>query len=112
MAGPLVAALAIGAILWAGGVAAGTAGAAGGRAEERAMPAKTIEEALREHTDALMAVPGVVGVAQGLLRGKPCIRVFVAADTPELRRRIPRTLEGYPVVVEASGEIRARPERR
>jgi hypothetical protein len=59
-----------------------------------------------------MAVPGVVGVAQGLLDGRACIRVFVVTDTPELRQRIPSALHGYPVVIEPSGEIRALPKDR
>ena len=80
------------------------------RGEGRTMPAKTIEEALKEHTDALMAIPGVVGVAEGRLGGKPCIRVFVIDQTPQLQQQIPRALHGYPVVVEPTGEIRALPK--
>jgi hypothetical protein len=60
-----------------------------------------------------MAVPGVVGTAQGLCEGKPCIKVFVARTTPDLLKAIPASLEGYPVVVEETGELRPfEPPRR
>ncbi len=71
------------------------------------MPKKTIEEVLKQHTPSLMAVPGVVGTAQGSCSGKPCIKVFVAEKTPELLKQIPSSLEGYPVEVQETGEIRA-----
>jgi hypothetical protein len=32
---------------------------------------------------------------------------MVAKDTPQLRRAIPATIEGYPAVIEVTGEIRA-----
>ena len=52
------------------------------------MPAKTIEEALRDHTDSLMSLPGVVGTGQGLCDGQPCIKVFIVKKTPELLGQI------------------------
>jgi hypothetical protein len=100
------------AILLAGGTTGDADRGAADRGERRTMPAKTIEETLRDHTDALMAIPGVVGVAQGLRGGKACIRVFVVEKTPQLEQRIPRDLDGYPIVVEATGEIRALPKER
>ena len=100
----------ISAILLAGGTTGYSDRLTAERGEGRTMPAKTIEEALKEHTDALLAIPGVVGVAQGLLSGKPCIRVFVIDQTPQLQQQIPKVLHGYPVVVESTGEIRALPK--
>ena len=75
--------------------------------EERPMPEKTIEEVLQEHTDSLMSLPGVVGTAQGECSGQPCIRVFVVKKSPDLLKQIPSAIEGYPVAVQATGEIRA-----
>ena len=75
------------------------------------MAARTIEEVLKEHTKELMSMPGVVGTAQGLCDGKPCIKVFVTQKTPELDQKIPKRLEGYPVVIEETGEIRALPKK-
>jgi hypothetical protein len=71
------------------------------------MQRRTIEEALRTHTDRLMSIPGVVGTAQGLCEGKPCIKVFVAKKTPELLRHISAAADGYPVAVEETGELRS-----
>jgi len=71
------------------------------------VPRSNIREVLKRHTDELMAIPGVVGVAQGDSRGKPCIRVFVVDGNSELLKRIPAKLEGYPLQTEESGKFRA-----
>jgi len=56
----------------------------------------------------LLAIPGVVGVYVGLLKDQktPCIKVMLTRDNPSLKRRIPRTLEGHPVLTEVTGAIR------
>ena len=56
----------------------------------------------------LLAIPGVVGVYVGLLSDgrTPCLKVMLARKTPENERAIPRTIEGYSVVTEVTGEIR------
>lgn len=89
-------------------VAYGGNGKAFGREQVR-MQQKTIESVLQGHTDALMSLPGVVGTAQGECAGTPCIKVYVVQETPQLLDRIPAAIEGYRVVVEETGEIRARP---
>ena len=71
------------------------------------MTKKSIEQILKDKTDKWMAVPGVVGVAIGESKGKPCIRVFTSARPQQLRAKIPPTIEGYPVIIEESGPIRA-----
>jgi len=68
---------------------------------------KPVESVLKEHTPILMALPGVVGIAQGKYQGEPCIKVFTAKMSPELLRQIPLLLGGYRVVVEETGEFRA-----
>ena len=78
----------------------------------KGMPAKPIQQVLSQHTDELMSIPGVIGTAQGLRDNKPCIMVLVIKKTPELNQKIPNVLEGYPVVVEETGEIRALPEKQ
>jgi hypothetical protein len=82
------------------------------RQEQKPMQEKTIEAVLKEHTDNLMSLPGVVGTAHGLCDGKPCIKVFVREKTAILEEKIPPALEGYPVVVEETGEIQALPEEQ
>ena len=77
------------------------------------MSGRPLEDVLRAHTDSLMSVPGVVGLAEGLCNGKPCVKVFVARKTPDLLKAIPASLEGYPVAVEETGEFRPfQPPRR
>jgi hypothetical protein len=78
---------------------------------EKQVTEKTIEEVLKEHTEELMSLPGVVGTAQGLCNDKPCIKVYVIEKTPELAQKIPDIIEGYQVVVEETGEIRALPKK-
>jgi hypothetical protein len=81
------------------------------RSGEEGMPEKTIEEVLKKYTPELMSKPGVVGTGQSLCEGQPCIKVFVAKETPELKEEIPDTLEGYPVVIKESGKFRAIPKK-
>ena len=71
------------------------------------MTKKSIEQVLKDKTDEWMAIPEVVGVAIGESKGKPCIRVFTSARPQQLRAKIPPTIEGYPVIIEQTGPIRA-----
>jgi hypothetical protein len=96
------------------GTSAGTCGdeiRKGGRGEED-MSTKTIGEVLKEHTPELMSTPGVVGTAQSLCDGQPCIKVFAVKKTPDLEQKIPDSLEGYPVVLEETGTFRALPRKQ
>lgn len=73
----------------------------------------SIDDAIKvmdAHVNELMAIPGVAGVAVGLLDdGTPCIKVLVVKKTPEHRTRIPKEIEGVPVAIEVSGVIRTMP---
>ncbi len=91
--------------VWEGTVT-GTRQVVDGEQRECPMAGKTIEFVLKQHTDQLMALPGVVGTAIGECEGNPCIKVLVVEETPQLVNEIPPTLEGYPVVIEETGEIR------
>jgi len=77
------------------------------QSKEISMPEKTIETVLKEQTDNLMGIPGVVGTAQGLCSGKPCVKVYVVQNTSDLVKQIPATLEGYAVEIQVTGEIKA-----
>lgn len=67
-----------------------------------------INDVLRAHDQELMTIPGVVGVYVGLLPDAktPCLIVMVVKETKDLRKKIPESLEGYPVQLEESGIIR------
>ena len=69
----------------------------------------TIYQVKEKHELELMKIPGVTGVGIGENPRKPglVIKVYVERATPELKKTIPAELEGYPVVLEASGEIHA-----
>jgi hypothetical protein len=74
-------------------------------------PLRPITDVLAAHTPELMKIPGVVGTAESRLGdGRPCVLVMVATLTPELKRALPRELEGYPVKIQETGEIHAMPE--
>ena len=68
---------------------------------------RPITDVLREHTDSLMALPGVVGTAQGEEDGAPCVMVLVVELTDDLKDHLPKELDGYPVVISETGEIKA-----
>lgn len=77
-----------------------------------AVPAQSIEDVLAAHTDSLMAVEGVTGVGQGLCEERACIRVYVLARTPEVEQRLPAEIDGYPVELVETGQIRPLPAGR
>jgi hypothetical protein len=70
-------------------------------------PHGTVDEVLARETPRLMSVPGVIGTGRGLCDGRPCIHVYVSGMTPEARSHIPAVLDGYPVVIEETGEIKS-----
>jgi hypothetical protein len=69
---------------------------------------RDINAVLADHDQELLAIPGVVGVYVGLLKDDKtaCLKIMLTRKDPALERRLPRTLEGYPVVTEVNGEIR------
>jgi len=71
------------------------------------MSGKTIEQVQQEHTNEWMAIPGVVGIAIGRHDDKLCILILTFSDTGEIREEIPATVDGYPVVIQYTGNIRA-----
>lgn len=68
---------------------------------------KSIEKVLEEHTQYLMNIPGVVGTAIGECDDEPCIKVLVNTLNEELEMKIPSSIEGYTVVIEEVGDIKA-----
>jgi hypothetical protein len=69
---------------------------------------RDINAVLADHDKELLAIPGVTGVYVGLLKDNktPCLKVMLTRNDSGLERRIPRVLEGHPVVTEVTGEIR------
>lgn len=74
-------------------------------------PTRPIADVLAEHSPRIIAMSGVTAVGEGRLPdGRPCIQIFIRERDPALEERLPRAIEGYPVVVEVSGDIRALPD--
>jgi hypothetical protein len=73
-----------------------------------ASPKRDINAVLAAHDKELLAIPDVVGVYVGVLEDgrTACLKVMLARKNPETERKIPHLLEGYPVIVEVTGEIR------
>ncbi|HEX2962723.1 MAG TPA: hypothetical protein VHO43_13075 [Ignavibacteriales bacterium] len=68
---------------------------------------RSIEEVMNAHTDELMSIPDVNGVYIGELEnGQECITVLVSKKTELHKKKIPTKIEGYPVIIEETGEIR------
>ena len=72
------------------------------------LPKRDINAVLAAHDKELLAIPGVVGVYVGVLSDEktPCLKIMLARPTLEADRDIPKQLEGYPVIVEVTGEMR------
>src|SRR5881409_1519164 len=70
---------------------------------------RDINAVLAAHDKELLAIPDVVGVYVGTLQDRrtPCLKVMLARKNSEAERKIPKVIEGYPVVVEVTGKIRA-----
>lgn len=76
--------------------------------QQESMTRKDINAVLKDHAKELPAIQGVVGVYVGLLpdHKTPCLKVMVIKETEDLKRRIPKSIDGYPVLIEESGVIR------
>lgn len=72
------------------------------------MPAGDVKETVERHAASLMKTPGVEAVAAGETdAGDPCLRVWVSVDPEEIEGRLPREIDGFPVLVERGGPFRA-----
>ena len=74
---------------------------------EDAVSNRDIKTVMETHARDLMSIPGVTAVAIGQLTdGTPCIKIYVAEKTEALMDKLPDKIEGFPVVVEESGEFK------
>lgn len=69
----------------------------------------TIAEVLRDHTEEVMRIPGVIGTGEGSEGGERVFVVFVEQRTPELDAKLPKQIGGYTVVVRVTGNVSAPP---
>jgi hypothetical protein len=62
-----------------------------------------VKAAHRELSARVMGRKGVSGTAIGERRGKPCLKVYVTDASAG--RSVPKSVGGYPVVVETTGRF-------
>ena len=73
---------------------------------------KTIQTVKRELSRKLLQNPAVSGVGiENSASGDEQIKVYLAEDNSTIRALVPKTVEGYPVVIETTGPIHARLEQ-
>lgn len=78
-----------------------------GNGSNNAVTRSDITAVMDAHVNELMAIPGVTAVAVGESDdGTPCILILILEQTDELDQRIPKSLDGHPVCVRVSGEIK------
>ena len=77
---------------------------------QNSSPTRDINAVLATHDKELLAIPDVVGVYVGTIGNERqlCLKVMLARANPESERKIPRMIEGYRVVTEVTGEVKAR----
>jgi len=65
-----------------------------------------LKAAHEELTRKVMGRPGIAGTAIGERGGKPCLLVYLKSSGAG--KEVPRSIGGFPVVTEVSGDVRAR----
>jgi hypothetical protein len=68
----------------------------------------TAAEVLEKYTKKWMKIPGVIGTGEGKSGGKPCIIVLIRHKSETIRKKIPKTIDGYQVVLKETGQIKAK----
>jgi len=66
-----------------------------------------LADVLARNTPGLLKIEGVTGTGEGQESAEPVFVVFVTQDTPELRAKLPVSVEDYRVVVRVSGAVQA-----
>jgi hypothetical protein len=73
---------------------------------ESQMRGRSVEQVFDSHRDRLLSIPGVVGAGIAMLDDRPSLVVMVREKTPEVETQIPAELDGYPVVIEVTGQFK------
>jgi|GEM_PF-624750 len=71
------------------------------------MPKPTIQQVKEKYEMDLINIEGVTGVGFHYENGQPVIWVYVERKTKLISDNIPDALDGYPVRIEATGELNA-----
>lgn len=65
----------------------------------------SIEQIAAQHEDSLLNIHGVEAVGISELHGRPVIRIFISGRPEQMKKRLPRKLDGYSVILTFSGEL-------
>lgn len=63
--------------------------------------------AIAEFSDGLLAHEGVVGVAESVRDGQPCMLIYIKPSHAVLCQQLPQSLAGFPVRTELQSGLRA-----
>ena len=69
------------------------------------MADENIKNIISRLTNELLAIPGVIGVAEGRDKGNPCILLFVTNKEPKLLNQLPASLGGYLIKIKESDQF-------
>jgi hypothetical protein len=69
---------------------------------------QTIKDVKRAHEAQLLSLPDIASVGIGRdENGNPAIIVHLARPNPATESKIPETIDGFPVIVNVSGPVKA-----
>lgn len=75
--------------------------------EDSDMSKPSIKEVIQQHSSEILSIPGVVGIYEGETKaGNPCIKIMTEKESQEIEDKIPKSLNGYPVIIEVTGKIK------
>lgn len=71
---------------------------------------QTIEQVKQKYESDLLSIDGVIGVGISECDDKPCIKVYLENESPNLKQQIPKQLDGFKVDAQVTGAIEALPQ--
>ncbi|MGM3307992.1 hypothetical protein ACSQ6I_18790 [Anabaena sp. WFMT] len=72
---------------------------------------RTIEQIKERYESDLLNIDGVVGLGISECDNKPCIKVYLENESPNLKQQIPEQLDGFKVDAQVTGAIQTQPQQ-
>jgi len=67
----------------------------------------SIKEVKAKYQDEIMKIPGVVGIGIGGTEEKMVLTIMVEKRTSDLEKKLPLSLDNYPVIIQETGTFNA-----